>query len=313
MPGPFVHTIDPIIASVAGIHLWWYGASYALGFLNAHLFLRRSRDRLGLSLREVYNLTLCLCIGVLVGGRSLVVFSNEWEFYGQNLRLIPAIWIGGLATHGLILGGAAGIGLFCVLRRVPFRPVFDELAVAAAVILGFGRIGNFIDGQIVGSVTDVPWAVKFPDADGRRHPVVLYDGLKNFLLIPLLLWVRRQDVPPGRVAALFVLLYAGLRIPIDLFREYPIQTLGLPTGQTFNLIMAIAGLLLLTRSWQRPRVPTAALTPAEPGPPGWRRWVFAGLLALVLIIPSDATRDVPQLYAKRHAGLTHSWLYPPIR
>lgn len=312
MPGPFIHNIDPIIGTVGGIHLWWYGASYALGFLNAHVFLRRSRGRLGLSLRDVYNLTLCLCVGVLVGGRSLVVFSNEWEFYREHLRLIPAIWIGGLATHGLVLGGAAGVAFFCLRWRVPFRPVFDELAIAAAVILGFGRIGNFIDGQIVGSVTDVPWAVRFPDAEGFRHPVVLYDGLKNFLLIPLLLWVRRRGAPPGRVAALFVFLYAGLRIPIDLFREYPIQTLGLPTGQAFNVIMATAGLLLLVRNWLRGPTPASVTTPAEPRPAGWRPWAFIGLMALVLVIPSDATRDVPERYGKRHPGLTHSPMYPEI-
>ena len=308
-----VHNIDPVIGSIWGVHLWWYGASYALGFLNAHLFLQRSHARLGLSLRDVYNLTLLLSVGVLVGGRSLVVFSNEWDFYREHLSLIPAIWIGGLATHGLILGGAAGVGLFCLLRRVPFRPLFDVLAVAAAVILGFGRIGNFIDGQIVGAVTDVPWAVQFPEADGFRHPVVLYDGLKNFLLIPLLLWARRGGAPPGRLAALFVCLYPALRIPIDLLREYPITTLGLPTGQAFNAIMASAGALLLLRSWLRRPAPLPPAHAVRPEPPGWRRWAFAGVLVTSLVIPSDATRDVPALYGQRHAGLAQSAMYPSLK
>jgi phosphatidylglycerol:prolipoprotein diacylglycerol transferase len=90
--------------------------------------------------------------------------------------------------------------VFCLLFRRPFRQILDVLAIAAALILGFGRIGNFIDGQIVGIVTTVPWAVKFPDAEGFRHPVVLYDGLKNFLLVPVLLRVHRSGVPAGRVA-----------------------------------------------------------------------------------------------------------------
>jgi phosphatidylglycerol:prolipoprotein diacylglycerol transferase len=207
--------------------------------------------------------------------------------------------------------------VFCWLKKVPFRPLFDELAIAAALILGFGRIGNFIDGQIVGSVTDVPWAVKFPEADGFRHPVVLYDGVKNFLLVPLLLWVRRRGAPPGRLAALFVFLYAGLRLPIDVFREYPITTLGLPTGQAFNLIMASAGLLLLARNWwvhkgvARPGV-TPPVVPPERGMPVWRPAMFAAMLALALVIPSDATRDVPEQYGKRHPGLSHSWLYPDL-
>jgi phosphatidylglycerol---prolipoprotein diacylglyceryl transferase len=312
MLGPYMHHIDPVIGSVFGVHLWWYGLSYALGFLNAHLFLRRRRNELGLSLRATYDLTVLLAVGVLIGGRSLVVFINEWTFYREHLSLIPAIWIGGLATHGLIVGGATGVFIFCLIYRRPFRPIFDALAIAAALILGCGRIGNFIDGQIFGSVTTVPWAVKFPEVEGFRHPVVLYDGLKNFLLIPLLLRVRRKGVPPGRVAALFVFLYPTLRIPIDLLREYPITALGLPAGQTFNIIMSAAGLVLLAKNWLRPPPTVETVRCTEAGG-AWRPWVFAALLLISLTIPSDATRDVPARYGKRHPGLQHSMMYPQIR
>jgi phosphatidylglycerol:prolipoprotein diacylglycerol transferase len=313
MHGPFVHDIDPVLFSVWGLHAWWYGLSYALGFVSAHLALRRNRESLGLSMSRVYEMTLLLAAGVLAGGRALVVF-NEWAFYREHLSLIPALWIGGLATHGLIGGGAAGILIFCLVRRQPFRPVFDAFAIPAALILGSGRIGNFIDGQIVGSVTSVPWAVQFPEADGFRHPVVLYDGLKNFALIPILLWVRGRGVPPGRVAAVFVVLYAGLRIPIDLLREYPLTLGGLPSGQAVNVIMAACGAALLFKNWLRP--PAAgepAPGPFDPAGPGlWQRLAFAALLLVVLVIPSDATRDVPATYGRRHAGLEHSRIYPSL-
>jgi phosphatidylglycerol:prolipoprotein diacylglycerol transferase len=317
MLGPYTHAIDPIILSVGGVHVWWYGLSYALGFLNAHLFLRRNRARLGLSLRSVYDLTLFLAVGVLIGGRSVVVFNNEWSFYREHLSLIPAIWLGGLATHGLIVGGATGVFLFCLIQGRPFRPIFDALAIPVAFILGCGRIGNFIDGQIVGSVTNLPWAVKFPEAEGFRHPVVLYDGLKNFLLIPILMWVRRRGVPPGRLAALFVFLYAVLRIPIDLLREYPITLLGLPTGQTFNILMSLVGVALLLRNWlRRPQAVVeaapVATQDADGGALGWRRFVFAAVLGVALVIPSDATRDIPALYGKRHPGLAYSPMYPRL-
>jgi phosphatidylglycerol---prolipoprotein diacylglyceryl transferase len=311
---PYVHDIDPIVGSAGGVHLWWYGLSYAAGFLNAHLFLRRNRDRLGLSLQAVYDLTLYLTVGVLAGGRLLVVFVNEWPWYRHHLALIPALWLGGLATHGLIAGGATGVMIFCLVRGAPFRPVLDALAIAAAVILGCGRIGNFIDGQIVGTLTAVPWAVQFPDAAGFRHPVVLYDGLKNFALVPILLWVRRRGVPPGRLAALFLFLYPALRIPIDRFRDYGAETAA--TGQMLNIGMAIVGAALLVRNWMRDPPSSGVARPArDSGARGglrWRRAVFAALMTVSLVIPSDSTRDIPSRYGKRHPGLTYSTMYRRI-
>ena len=104
--------------------------------------------------------------------------------------------------------------------------------------MGLGRIGNFIDGQIVGSVTSLPWGVLFPDAELPRHPVVLYDALKNLLLVPYLVHVQRTNRTPGAVAARFVFWYAFPRIFIDLVRDYPTHRLALGTGQTLNLVMA---------------------------------------------------------------------------
>jgi phosphatidylglycerol:prolipoprotein diacylglycerol transferase len=310
----FVHNIDPIIVTIGGVHLWWYGLSFTLGFLSLHIFLRRNRDRLGLSLGSVYTLTLIIAIGILIGGRSLVVFNNEWEFYREHLWLIPAIWVGGFASHGLITGGALAVALFSWIYKKPIRPIFDVLAIAACLILGWGRIGNFIDGQIYGSLTDLPLGVKFPEADGFRHAAVLYDGLKNFLLAPLLLWVRSRGVPEGRIAALFVVLYAGLRIPIDTLRDYPISMWGLPTGQTLNFLMLGVGIVLLGINILRNRSHIKTSRPAKDAesPAGWKKWAFAVLLLVPLVIPSDATRDIPDRYGKRHPGRVHSWMYPAI-
>lgn len=317
MFGPFVHNIDPVIVTLLGVHLWWYGLSFTLGFLNAHLFIRRNRESLGLSLAGVCDLTLFLAIGVLAGGRALIVINNEWSFYREHLELIPAIWVGGMATHGLIVGGAVSVLIFCRLYRIPFRPLLDVLAISAAIILAFGRVGNLIDGQIYGSLTDAAWGVKFPNVDGFRHPVVLYDGIKNILLVPFLLWLRRWNLPPGRIAAIFVILYSGLRIPIDMFREYPITNFGIPTGQMLNIVMLAIGLVLLAINLYRFR----SYTPDKPDMKAdnsqsnllVRKAVLAICLLIPLVIPSDATRDVPYTYGKRHAGLEHSSMYPAIQ
>lgn len=317
----YVHDIDPILATIGGMHLWWYGLSYTLGFLQLHLYFRRRRRAIDMTLSEVYALSLFLSVGILTGGRFIEVAFDEWPFYQNHLTLMPALWLGGMATHGLLLGAALGALLFTLVYRRPFLELADEIAIPGAFLMGIGRIGNFIDGQIVGGLTDVAWGVQFPDAVGVRHPVVLYDGAKNLLLVPYLLWVRRTNPTPGAVAARFVFWYAFLRIFIDLFRDYPTHRLALGTGQTLNLMMAALGVALLVRSrwrrlgrlparpiWQRPAVAGVA-----EGPSWLLRAAFAAVLLFSLTIPSNWTQDVPARYGARHRDLRHSPLYPPLQ
>ena len=316
--GPYIHRIDPIIADVAGVHLWWYGLSYALGFLQIFLFIRRHRAQLGLTMADVHTLTLMLSVGVLIGGRIVEVFFDEWNFYSRHPAFIPRYWLGGMATHGLLIGAAAGTWLFAIAYNKPFLQLADALAVPGAFLMGVGRIGNFIDGQIVGSVTDVWWAVKFPYAEGFRHPVVLYDGAKNLLLMAYLGHVRRTNTTPGATAARFVFWYAFPRIFIDLFRDYPTHRLALGTGQTLNLVMAAIGVVLLIRSRLRrlgrlaPLRAVGVTRPRQEAPGTWQRVAFVAVLLFCLTIPSNWTQDVPAHYAGRHDGLRHSWLYPAI-
>ena len=320
MLGPYIHRIDPIIADLGGLHLWWYGLSYALGFFEIYLFAKRHRSELSLTLSDVYALTLMLGVGVLIGGRVIEVSFDEWNFYRQHPWFIPAYWLGGMATHGLLIGAAAGTWLFARVYRKPFLQLADLLVIPGAFLMGVGRIGNFIDGQIVGRITDVWWAVQFPYAEGFRHPVVLYDGAKNLLLVPYLLRVCRANTTPGATAARFVFWYAFPRIFIDVFRDYPTHRLALGTGQTLNLIMAALGVVLLIRSRMR-RLGRLAPLPVyaastgderEGSPLGGLRMALAGLLLFCLTIPSNWTQDVPVHYAARHGGLRHSWLYPQI-
>ncbi len=316
MPGPFVHNIDPVFAELFGIYFWWYGASYTLGMLAGFFWLRSNRHTLALDLHEVYRLTIFIAVGVLVGGRAVEVIFYEWAYYVARPWHIPAVWLGGMSTHGILLGSTIGLVLYCRLHQRNFLEIADVLAFAAAFIMGFGRIGNFIDGQIVGSLTDMPWGVRFPDLEGFRHPVVLYDGLKNLLLIPLLLLIKRTRPPRGVLVGHFILWYGFLRFFVDFFREYRSSLYGLPPGQEFNVLMTLIGISMLIWCYRKEkRAATAAAEPVATAPGnglGKKRLVFALLLILPTVIPSDWTQDVPARYGDRHPGMTHSLIYPPM-
>lgn len=313
MPGPFVHTIDPILFELGGVYAWWYGLSYSLGFLGVAAYLRRNRRRLDMPLPDVYRLAALLAAGVLLGGRLVEVLLYEWAYYGEHLLHVPAVWMGGMSTHGILLGAVLGVWLYCRRSGRSFLDVADALAVPGAWVMGVGRIGNFVDGQIVGGLTDAWWGVQFPDAEGFRHPVVLYDGAKNLLLIPLLIALRRRGAARGVLLGHFLLWYSFLRIFVDVFREYRTELLGFPPGQELNVVLSLVGLALVLRGRLRrgsAELPRPPVPPARPRLP--YRAIFAVLVVLPLTIPSDWTQDVPWRYGQRHAGLEHSRLYPPL-
>ena len=319
--GPFVHNIDPIFGQIGEVYLWWYGLSYTLGFLALFHWLRTVRRSVELDVPQVYDLTISIALGVLIGGRLVEVIFYEWAYYGEHLAHIFWIWMGGMSTHGILLGGTLGIWFFCHLNHKNFLALVDELVIPAALIMGLGRIGNFIDGQIVGSLTDVSWAVKFPDAEGFRHPVVLYDGLKNLMLVPILLLIRRLRPPRGVMLGTFLFGYGFFRIIIDFFREYRMDLLGLPPGQEFNIGMSVLGILVIVWSLRRryPRVNPLTDNAVVDGlnidirkATRTRRFILRALLILPMIIPSDWTQDVTARYGERHEGMKASDWYPAV-
>jgi phosphatidylglycerol:prolipoprotein diacylglycerol transferase len=187
--------MDPELAQVGPLHLWYYGLAYAIGLLAIHLRVYLRRERLGYDRRDVALFSLSG--GVLLGGRLCDVALYEWFYYGEHPWQILRPSEGGMATHGVLIGAVVGTAIFCRLRNKSFLDVADEVVVPGAVLLALGRVGNHINGEVYGSVTSVPWSVRFPYGEGRRHPVALYDGAKNLLLVPILLVVLCLTIPSG--------------------------------------------------------------------------------------------------------------------
>jgi phosphatidylglycerol:prolipoprotein diacylglycerol transferase len=312
----FVHRIDPVIAHVAGVPLYYYGLAYAAGIIGVYAWLRLRRRAMGYTHDEVVTFSLLFAIGVLLGGRLFAVFVYHGDYYARHPRNILSCWRGGMASHGVLLGGLLAICAFARCRGRSFLRLADEVVLPAAVFLALGRVGNFINGQIVGTPADVWWAVQFPDAEGLRHPVTLYEAAKNLALVPILLWVRRRWRPGrGVAAAHFVLWYGLLRIVTDLFRSHGAELFGIGRNQYFNAAMAIAGAALWAWLARRPQGPEldappqpAAATPtrpvtATPTPP---RWTFAvkcaALSALILLSLTIRSAWTPEVLESRRAA-----------
>jgi phosphatidylglycerol---prolipoprotein diacylglyceryl transferase len=252
-----VSAIDPVLVETEWVRLWWYGLAYTVGLLTVDLWMWMKRERLGFEGRDVAGFSLVFAAGVLLGGRLFDVVLYEWFYYRNHIWQIPSLWQGGMATHGVLLGAVMGTLHFCWLRGKSFLAVADEIVLPGAVLMALGRIGNHVNGEVYGSITNVVWAMEFPYAEGCRHPVALYDGLKNLLLVPILLGVRsiglRRNgyLPRGLMLGHFVLWYGLLRVFVDFFREYDSYWFDIGRGQYFNLVMAVVGLCIVVAARKR--------------------------------------------------------------
>lgn len=266
----WVHSIDPFLFRfpegfpLEGIR--WYGIAYLLGFLSAFglLVLYRKKQRLPLSWDATISLITWLIIGVLVGGRLGYVFLYDIGIFADPLRLIR-VWEGGMASHGGFIGVAIVLILFARHHKVPPFALSDVVVTLAPLGICFGRIANFINGNLWGRITDVSWAVIFPNSAPYaaypvewippRHPSQLYaallEGLLLFLFIQWRFWKGRA-LPFGRITGEFLIAYACARILGEFWREPDASLiLGMSRGQFYSIFLILGGLLILwlSRRW----------------------------------------------------------------
>ncbi|MDZ4788053.1 MAG: prolipoprotein diacylglyceryl transferase [Blastochloris sp.] len=207
----------------------YYGLAYVLGFLATWQGLRifRRRGWSHLEIGQESDLLTWLVLGVLIGGRlGYVLFYESWELTLQDPLSIIAFWreggISGMASHGGFIGVILALVLFSYVHKISFWPLADNIAVFTPLGLGLGRIANFINGELWGRPTDLPWAFLFPqDPTGLpRHPSQLYEAfLEGFLIFAIMLILRKRMQRPGRIGLIFLCLYAVARIFCEFFRE----------------------------------------------------------------------------------------------
>lgn len=243
--------IDPVIVQLGPFALRWYGVMYLLGFLIGYLVIRHLADQRQLPLnRDGQSDLLFYCVlGVILGGRLGYVLFYNAGYYLQHPLQIFSVWEGGMSFHGGLLGVVVAAVLFSWRRKLPVLLLGDILVTASALGLGLGRIGNFINGELWGRVTTVPWGMVFPAAGPEpRHPSQLYEAiLEGLVLFLVLWWLHRRKAPHGVPFFSFFLLYGSFRFVIEFFRQ-PDAHLGFlwagaTMGQVLSLPMILAGVV----------------------------------------------------------------------
>ncbi len=307
-----VHDFDPAIAETVVGPVYWYGAVYSVGFLGVFLWFWLRRDARGMTNADTLAFSILFAVGVMIGGRIFDILVYEFDYYRQRPWAALNWWEGGMASHGVLLGGLTATALYARMRGQSFVALLDEVVVPGVFLLAVGRLGNFIEGGVIGSQTTVPWGFVYPELDGARHPVALYESAKNFIILPILIWaIGKWEPGRGVVVSLFVFLYAGLRFAVDIFRDYEAAWLGIGTGQVFNLLMAATGLILLYRTIRYPRSVLPPPTPPDKSASWLQVTVFALLVIYPLGIPTSWTRA--NIIEKRQEALEGARLIVPVQ
>lgn len=245
---------DPVALQLGPVSVRWYGLMYLAAFALV-LILGRLRIRrqawLTISVRDLDDMLFLGVLGVVLGGRlGYILFYKPLEYLYDPIRVLY-VWEGGMSFHGGFLGVIFAMWWFARSRAKHWFEITDFVAPLVPLGLGAGRIGNFINGELWGRATDVPWAIIFPQVDNApRHPSQLYEFvLEGLVLFALTWWFSKSRRPLGAVSGVFLAGYGMLRFAVEFTREpdsfLGLLALGLSMGQWLSLPMIVGGIAML--------------------------------------------------------------------
>ena len=249
--------IDPVIFSLGPLSVRWYGMMYLVGFVAAYMLAHKRLHQTGWTRDQLSDLLFWSFVGVIVGGRVGYVLFYQFSMFIDNPLYLFKIWAGGMSFHGGLLGVLTALLWQTKRLNTTFLTLGDFVAPLVPIGLGAGRIGNFLNAELWGRTTDVPWAVIFPNAGNiPRHPSQLYEFALEGVLLFVILWLySAKRRPVGAVSGLFLLGYGCFRFFVEYFREpdahiglYP---LGLSQGQLLCMPMIILGIGLMVYAYRR--------------------------------------------------------------
>ncbi len=255
----FTHNLDPILFDFGFMSLKWYSLAYIAGiligwWLGKKIIINKFQNKTQrFNLREFDDLITYLIISIIIGGRVGYIIFYNFEFYISNPLEIIKIWEGGMSFHGALIGIIIGTYLFSIKRKISSLFLLDVIACVAPIGIFFGRIANFINGELVGKITNVSWSVIFPNVDMLpRHPSQLYEAILEgvILFIILNIFILKKNYITGTCSYLFLISYGIFRIISEFFRE-PDSQLGyfynlFSMGTILSFLTVLAGIILFT-------------------------------------------------------------------
>lgn len=249
--------IDPTIFELGFLSPKWYGLMYLIGFVAAWWLANKRVHRLGWSKEQLSDMLFWGFLGVILGGRIGYVLFYQFELFLQEPLYLVKIWTGGMSFHGGLLGVIVALWLSARKNATHFLKVGDFVAPLVPIGLGAGRIGNFINAELWGRQSDVPWAIIFPGGGPEpRHASQLYEFALEGVVLFVMLWIySKKPRPTGAVGGLFLAGYGSFRFFVEYFRE-PDKHIGLygdviSQGQILSLPMILGGIGLIIWAYTR--------------------------------------------------------------
>ena len=256
-----VHNFDPVFIDLGVFQIRWYSIAYIIGIILGWIYaikiIKRMSKQHNFTLVEpkIFDeLIIYLILGIIFGGRLGYVIFYNFEYYAQNLIEILKLWEGGMSFHGGLLGVIIATVIFSKINKVNFLNFTDIIACATPIGLFLGRIANFVNGELIGKITTVPWSVIFPNGDGvPRHPSQIYEaileGVILFILLNFFALKKKFLLKTGYTSGLFLILYSVFRIFSENFREPDIH-LGyyfeyFSMGTILSFITLLIGCLII--------------------------------------------------------------------
>lgn len=239
---------DPNIFTIGPLQIRWYGMMYVVGFVLANFLLKKLSENgfFKVPKEKVDSLITIMFICMFIGARLAYVFIYNWDYYQNHLSELLSVWQGGLSFHGALAGLLFGGFIFAKRNGISWAQVMDNVALAGAPGLFFGRLGNFINGELYGRITDSPFGMIFP-AGGPypRHPSQLYEGILEGLVLSLIIWFLFRRVKHyGYLASTFLIGYGFFRYIVEFFREADSQ-LGYYFGGTTTMGQILCFIMIL--------------------------------------------------------------------